>query len=399
MKETWRWFGPDDPVTLDHAKQAGASGVVTALHDVPLGEAWSERDIAERKAIIDAAGLDWSVVESIPVHESIKTRSGDYRRYIDNWKSSLKAVAAAGVRTVCYNFMPIVDWTRTDLVWRLPSTGYALRFDRADFAVYDVHILERPGAVADFSDDVIASARDRFAEMSENRIADLERTVIAGLPGSDATYDRGEFRRLLQAYDRIDAGSLRGNLKDFLAEVVPVAAEEGVLLCIHPDDPPTPLFGLPRIVSTAEDIAFILEAVDDNSNGLTLCVGSLGTRPENDAVAIARRFASRVHFAHLRNIRREADGSFYEAEHLDGDIDIIGVVAELMQEEARRKQMGRADSEIPMRPDHGHLLADDIGKQTNPGYSLVGRLKGLAELRGVMRTIAASQTSAGNVPA
>lgn len=399
MKETWRWFGPDDPVVLDHAKQAGASGIVTALHDIPPGEAWPYNDICERKSVIEEAGLEWSVVESIPVPDTIKTRSGEYRKHIDNWKSSLGALAQAGIRTVCYNFMPVVDWTRTDLAWRLPTTGYALRFDWTEFAAYDVFILARPGAEADYPPERIASAEDLFGKMSDGDRTRLEEAVIAGLPGSDATYDRNSFRRLLELYEDIDADALRANLKDFLNEVVPVAADEGVQLCVHPDDPPAPIFGLPRIVSTAADVAYILDAVDHQANGITLCAGSYGAREDNDVVEMAKQFAPRIHFGHLRNVTREADGSFFEAEHLYGDVEIISVVGALMEEEVRRGRQGRTDSEIPMRPDHGHLLADDIGKQTNPGYSLVGRLKGLAELRGVMRTIAAGQAPVGNVPA
>ena len=399
MKETWRWFGPDDPVTLDNVRQAGATGVVTALHDIPPGEAWPEQDVLDRKHAIEKAGLEWSVVESIPVPDTIKTRSGDYRQHIENWQRSLRALAKASVRTVCYNFMPVVDWTRTDLAWRLPTTGYALRFDWTEFAAYDVFILARPGAEADYPPECVAMAKDLFGTLSESGKAHLEQAVIAGLPGSDATYDREGFRRLLDLYEGIDVDALRQNLTEFLKEVVPVAVEEGVRLCVHPDDPPAPIFGLPRIVSTAADAAFVLNAVDHQASGLTLCAGSYGARKDNDVVAMVKQFASRIHFAHLRNVTREPDGSFYEAEHLDGDVDIIGVVGALMQEETRRRRDGRSDNEIPMRPDHGHLLADDIGKQTNPGYSLIGRLKGLAELRGVMRTIAAGQAPVGNVPA
>ena len=387
MKQTWRWFGPDDPVTLDHAKQAGATGIVTALHQIPVGEAWPHEDVVARKAVIEAAGLEWSVIESIPVHEAIKTRDGDYRRCIENWKSSLRAVGAAGLKTVCYNFMPVLDWTRTDLTWALPTTGLALRFDRIDFAACDLFLIERDGAAKDYSSEVARTARERFDAMTPADKAKLEHTVIAGLPGAEVSYDRTAFRALLDRYDGVDEDAMRSNLADFLSEVVPVAAEEGVSLCVHPDDPPFSIFGLPRVVSTQADLEFILEAHDHTANGITLCSGSLGVRPENDLVGMVRKFGSRIHFIHLRNVTVEPDGSFHEAEHLDGDVDMIGLVASLMEEERRRAAAGQADCEIPMRPDHGHLLGADISTKTNPGYSHIGRLKGLAELRGVMRTI------------
>jgi mannonate dehydratase len=385
MKETWRWFGPQDPISLAQVKQAGATGIVSALHHIYRGEAWPLGEVLKRKAEIEAAGLAWSVVESIPVHNSIKLRSGDFRSFIATWKDSLAAVAQAGVQVVCYNFMPVVDWTRTDLKWELPSTGYALRFDALDFAVYDIFILQRKGAEAQYDTEQISAARARFVAMPDSRRAELEQTIIAGLPGAEASYDREAFRRQVSAYEGITPGDLRTNLREFLREIVPVAAESGVRLCIHPDDPPWPLFGLPRVVSTAEDVREIFSAVDAPANGLTFCIGSFGARADNDLPAMIREFAPRIHFAHLRQVKREADGSFYEAEHLGGSSDMIGAVRALLEEEAVRRRDGRADSGIPMRPDHGHLLADDIGKKTNPGYSYVGRLKGLAELRGVMR--------------
>jgi mannonate dehydratase len=385
MKETWRWFGPQDPISLAQVKQAGATGIVSALHHIYRGEAWPLAEVLKRKAEIESAGLVWSVVESIPVHNSIKLRSADFRVFIEAWKNSLRAVAQAGVRVVCYNFMPVVDWTRTDLKWELPSTGYALRFDAVDFAVYDIFILQRRNAEAQYEAKQISAARARFEAMAESRRDDLEQTIIAGLPGAEASYDRDAFRRQLSEYEGITPRELRENLQDFLREIVPVAVESGVRLCIHPDDPPWPLFGLPRVVSTADDVREIFSAVDEPENGLTFCVGSFGARADNDLLAMIREFAPRIHFAHLRQVKREADGSFHEAEHLGGSSDMIGAVRTLLEEEARRRREEREDNEIPMRPDHGHLLADDIGKKTNPGYSYVGRLKGLAELRGVTR--------------
>jgi len=384
MKETWRWFGPDDPVPLDHIKQAGATGIVTALHHLYRGEAWPLDEVFKRRDEIQAAGLVWSVVESIPIHNSIKLRSGPYVHFIDAWKDTLAAIAKADVEVICYNFMPVVDWTRTDLKWRLPTTGFALRFDRIDFAAYDLFILERRGAEADYSEGQTRAARARFDCMPEVRKNDLEHTIIAGLPGAEASYNRDTFRKLIAEYQGVTPKELRANLVAFLREVVPVAQENGVRLAIHPDDPPWPLFGLPRVVSTAEDVRAILSACDTFANGLTFCVGSFGARADNDLLAMAREFGARIHFVHLRQVTREPDGSFHEAEHLAGSSDMVAVIRSMMEEEAHRRRGGRPDHEIPMRPDHGHLLADDIGKKVNPGYSLVGRLKGLAELRGVM---------------
>jgi len=385
MKETWRWFGPGDPVPLDHIKQAGATGIVSALHHLYRGEAWPLHDVLKRKDEILAAGFDWPVVESIPIHNSIKLRSGPYEHFISAWKDSLTSVAKAGVQVICYNFMPVVDWTRTDLRWRLPTTGYALRFDAVDFAAYDLFILKRKEAEADYSEDRARAARARFDSMPDIRREDLEHTIIAGLPGAEASYNRETIRGLIAEYEGVTAEELRKNLAAFLRDVVPVAQEIGVRLAIHPDDPPWSLFGLPRVVSTAEDGRAILAACDTVANGLTFCVGSFGARADNDLIAMAREFAARIHFAHLRQVTREADGSFHEADHLNGSSDMLSVIRILLEEEARRRRVGRADHEIPMRPDHGHLLADDIGKKVNPGYSLVGRLKGLAELRGVMQ--------------
>ena len=385
MKETWRWFGPQDPVSLDHVKQAGATGVVSALHHLYRGEAWSLDEVLKRKTQIEAAGLDWSVVESIPVHNSIKLQTGPFRQFTDAWKDSLAAIARARVNIVCYNFMPLVDWTRTDLRWRLPSTGCALRFDVIDFAAYDLFVLQRTAAEQDYSAESIAAARARLDSMSEARRNELERTIIAGLPGAEASYTRTTLKTLLAEYAGLTAAELRAHLIAFLREVAPVAEELGARLAIHPDDPPWSLFGLPRVVSTAEDVRTILAGVDTAANGLTFCVGSYGARADNNLLAMVDEFASRIHFAHLRQVVREPDGSFCEAEHLRGSSDMVGVICALLREEARRKKQNSLDHEIPMRPDHGHLLADDISREVNPGYSLVGRLKGLAELRGVMQ--------------
>lgn len=387
MKQTWRWFGPDDTVKLSHVRQAGASGIVTALHQLNDGRAWPEDEILKRKAMIEDAGLSWSVVESIIVHEDVKTRTGRYRDLIDNYKASIRAVAKAGVQTVCYNFMAITDWTRTDLDYEMPHGGTALRFDVVEFCAYDVFMLKRPGAEADHPAERIEKARARLKTMSESDLARLERNLIEWVPAREFVYDRDSLNRMLDVYGDLSTEGLRQNLFEFLAEIVPVAEEAGVRMAIHPDDPPFPLFGLPRVMCRASDVRALLSAVPSPSNGITLCTGSYGANPENDLVAMAKEFASDIHFAHLRNVTKEGDGSFHEAEHLDGDTDMIGVVDALMAEERRRQVDGRKDWEIPMRPDHGHAIVDDIGKQVNPGYSCIGRLKGLAELRGVMRTI------------
>jgi mannonate dehydratase len=389
MKETWRWFGPDDPVSLDNAKQAGAKGIVTALHHLYDGRAWSAADVAARRAAVEAAGLSWDVCESIPVSAAIKRRDGLYRRDIDAWKDSLAALAKAGVTTVCYNFMPVVDWTRTDLAYRLPSTGLALRFDMPALVAWDVFVLKRRGAEDDYSPAALAAARGKLARLDAAALAAIEKNVIGGMPARQDAYTRENFARALAEYAGVDATALRANLVAFLAEVAPVAEALGARLAIHPDDPPIPLFGLPRVVSTATDFATLLKAVASPANGLTLCAGSLGSRADNDVVAIAEAFAPRVHFAHLRNVAVEPDGSFVEAEHLEGGTDMVALVGVLLAEERRRRAEGRADAQIPMRPDHGCLLADDVGKAgVNPGYSCVGRLKGLAEIRGIMRTFA-----------
>lgn len=389
MEQAWRWFGPGrDPISLAQVREAGATGIVSALHQIPGGTAWTLDAVNERKALIEAAGLRWSVVESIPVTNAIKSRSAAWRHDIDAWKDSLRALGKAGVTTVCYNFMPIVDWTRTDLAWPMAS-GLALRFDIVDFAAYDLFALKRKGAEADYGTDLIGQAEQRFAAMPEVRKAELEKIILAGLPGSDFAYDRAKFLDLLKQFAGMGPDELFQSITEFLNEVVPVAEEMGIRLCIHPDDPPFPLFGLPRIVSTAEDVGAFLDAYDSRANGLTFCVGSYGSRADNDLVAMIQAFAPRIHFMHLRNVTIEAPGVFHEAEHLEGGSDMVAIVAAVMDEERRRAAEGRADAQIPMRPDHGHLLSADPMRNTNPGYSYVGRLKGLAELRGVMRAVAA----------
>jgi mannonate dehydratase len=389
VKQTWRWFGPDDPVPLAHARQAGATGIVSALHHLNDGRVWPVEEVLKRRAEIESAGLTWDVVESIIVHEDIKTRTGRYRELIDNYKRSIRAVAEAGIRTVCTNFMAITDWTRTDLEFRMPHGGTALRFDAIEFCAYDVFVLERRGAEAGYPAARIEAARARLAEMSESDVARLESNLIGWVPAREFVFDRQSFSRALDIYRGISTEGFRESLLAFLNEIAPVAEEEGVRIAIHPDDPPFPIFGLPRVVSTAADARALLDGVASHSVGLTLCTGSFGANRDNDLVAMAEEFAPRIHFAHLRNVTHEPDGSFHEAEHLDGDTDMVAVVAALLAEERSRKTEGREDWEIPMRPDHGHAIADDIGKKVNPGYSCIGRLKGLAELRGVMRAIEA----------
>ena len=387
MKQTWRWFGPSDPVSLKNIIQAGATGVVTSLHHIATGDPWPITDVRERKQAIEDAGLVWSVVESIPVHNDIKTRSGDLIKWIEHYKESLRNVGAVGVDTVCYNFMPVVDWTRTNLDYQLPNASKALRFEMTDFAAYDVFVLERENAASDYAQDVLEAARARFSTMTESEIALLESNIIAGLPGSAESYDRNSLRKTIAEFIDIGTEGMRANLIHFLEEVIPVAEEAGVRMCVHPDDPPFSLFGLPRVLSTADDARIMLSAVPSKSNGLTLCAGSFGARADNDLIDMVREFGDKLYFVHLRNIKREADGSFYESEHLDGDNDMVGLIAALLDEERRRKDLGQA-LEIPMRPDHGHTLGDEIGQtNVNPGYSFGGRLKGLAELRGVIHAL------------
>lgn len=388
MQQTWRWFGPNDPVPLAHVRQAGATGIVTALHHLPTGAVWPVEEIAKRKAEIEAAGLVWSVVESIPVSEDIKTRSGRWREHLNAYGQSIRNLAACGIRTVCYNFMPVIDWTRTDLAYRLQDGSLSLRFDATEFAAFDLFILKRPGAEADHEPERIAQAQALYERMDEAARERLTRTIIAGLPGAEESYTLEMMGEALARYAGAGKDELRRQLGEFLDAVMPIAEEAGVRLGIHPDDPPRPLLGLPRIVSTAEDARWILERYQAPNNGLTFCTGCYGVRPDNDLVKMVREFSARIHFLHLRATRREADPlTFHEAAHLDGDVDMVGVIREVLREERARTEDGRADAAIPMRPDHGHQMLDDIAKTVNPGYSAIGRLKGLAELRGVERAV------------
>ena len=391
MEQTWRWFGPDDKVPLHAIRQAGASGVVTALHQIPYGVVWSVEEIEARKAQIGAdpsLGLRWSVVESLPIHERIKIGEGDLTELFDAYRQSMRNLAACGVTTICYNFMPVLDWTRTELHHPLPGGGTALRFNAHEYAAFDCFMLERPGAQDDVSPEVLAKAKAWFDKASESDKSKLLATIMAGLPGAFDRYDIPGLRRHLARYDGIDRAALRDNLARFLREVIPMAEEVGIRMAIHPDDPPRSLMGLPRIVSSAEDLDFITGAVDSDANGITFCTGSLGAGAHNDLPAMARRFASRIHFAHLRNVAKEPDGSFMEADHLGGDTDMVVIVEALLEEQARRKAAGDTSWRIPFRPDHGHELLDDKGKGSFPGYSAIGRLKGLAEIRGVMTAVA-----------
>lgn len=393
MRHTWRWFGPVDRVSVQDAAQAGALGIVSALHHIPTGEVWPVGEIAKRQAEVRAGGLQWDVVESVPVSESIKTQTGDWRNHIANWQKTLRRLSAEGIRTVCYNFMPVLDWTRTDLRWTTRHGAKAMRFDRIDFVAFDVHLLERPGASKDYDDESLEQARRRFGEMSDERKLSLSRNVGAGLPGSADGYSLPQLREHLRTYDGIDRTQLQRNLVDFLAEVTPVAEQMGINICAHPDDPPWALLGLPRVLSNAEDYAFMLSQVDSLANGVTFCTGSLGALAANDLPAMVRQFGPRIHFVHLRNVRREEDRtpcSFYEDEHLEGGTDMVAVIAELLKEEKRRRDAGRADHDIPMRPDHGQEILDDLTRGAQPGYPAIGRLKGLAELRGIEQALSHS---------
>jgi len=391
MLQAWRWYGPDDPVSLDDVRQAGATDIVNALHEMPPGAEWTKAAVAARKRLIeetlpDRSALRWSVVESIPVPDDVKRLGRAAVSSIDVWIASMEAVAANGVNTICYNFMPVLDWTRTDLGWLLPNGARALRFDQTRFAAFDVHILRREGAAADYSEDVLSGARRLYERLTEAEAGELTRNIAAGLPGATSdSLDLEGLRAKLAAYAGIRPEALRGNLIAFLECIAPVAEGLGVKLTLHPDDPPRPLFGLPRIASTMQDYQRLFDAVPSPANGMCFCTGSLGVSAANDLPDMARRFASRVHFAHLRATRREADGSFYESDHLGGDVDMIAVLRELLAEDRRRAP----GTKIPFRPDHGHQMLDDLKKKTNPGYSAIGRLKGLAELRGAIKALEA----------
>ena len=396
MRQTWRWFGPKDLCSIDDITQVGAEGVVSALHHIPNGVVWTPEEIAKRHQEIGTrkdgspSGLTWDVVESLPVSEDIKKQKNAWREHIENYKVSMKHLADSGIEVICYNFMPVLDWTRTDLRWAVPNGGSCMRFDINDFAAFDIHVLKRQGATTDYTNAIADEAERRFAGMDDAARKQLARNVTMGLPGSTESMSLDDVQAHLDEYGAMTRERLRANFVDFLDAVIPTAEDLGMRLCCHPDDPPFALLGLPRVMSTAEDYQHILDAVESPSNGMTFCTGSLGARPDNDLPAMFERFADKVHFLHLRNVKRDTTdivGSFYEAEHLAGDTDMVAVIAAVVREERRRRAAGRKDAIIPMRPDHGQDILDDLGRRSQPGYPTIGRMKGLAELRGVMTAL------------